>query len=122
VSPPSSAEWLAGLLGSGAAPGPSVAVQLVVTGGPDGDAHAHVRLADGMVAQASPVADAAADVTLTASAADAAALAAGSLDPSVAFMQGRVKTAGDPGLVLDLLGHLRRCVRPAGGRAGRASR
>jgi putative sterol carrier protein len=42
-------------------------------------------------------------VTLTASYADASAMAAGELDPSVAFMQGRLKTAGDPGLVLDLL-------------------
>ena len=30
-------------------------------------------------------------------------MAAGELDPSVAFMQGRMKTAGDPGLVLDVL-------------------
>jgi putative sterol carrier protein len=30
-------------------------------------------------------------------------MAAGELDPSVAFMQGRLKTAGDPGLVLDVL-------------------
>ena len=30
-------------------------------------------------------------------------MAAGDLDPSVAFMRGRMKTAGDPGLVLDVL-------------------
>jgi putative sterol carrier protein len=42
-------------------------------------------------------------VTLTASYPDASAMAGGGLDPSVAFMQGRLKTAGDPGFVLDLL-------------------
>jgi hypothetical protein len=28
---------------------------------------------------------------------------AGTLDPNVAYMRGRMKTAGDPGLLLDLL-------------------
>ena len=44
-------------------------------------------------------------------------MAAGELDPSVAFMQGRMKTAGDPGLVLDVLAG--RGFRRAEGRATR---
>jgi putative sterol carrier protein len=61
------------------------------------------------------------DVTLTATGADATAMAAGELDPNVTFMQGRMKTAGDPGLLLELLAYVRR-VRRAGDREGRASR
>lgn len=45
----------------------------------------------------------AADVTLTLPAEEAAAVAAGRLAPSVAYMRGRLKTAGDPGLVLAVL-------------------
>jgi hypothetical protein len=99
----SSEAWVTGLVGSGGAPGPTATVQVVVTGAPDGDAKFHARLDDGVVAQAALGTQPAPDVTLTASYPDAGAMAAGELDPSVAFMQGRLKTAGDPGLVLDLL-------------------
>jgi putative sterol carrier protein len=44
-----------------------------------------------------------ADVLLTLPRDEAVAVARGTLAPSVAFMQGRMKTAGDPGLLLDLL-------------------
>jgi hypothetical protein len=43
------------------------------------------------------------DAILTLTGADAVAVAGGDLAPSVAFMQGRMKVAGDMGLVLDLL-------------------
>jgi putative sterol carrier protein len=95
--------WVTGLVGSGTAPGPTVTVQIVVTGAPDGDGKFHARVDDGVVAEAAPGTRPAPEVTLTASYADASAMASGDLDPSVAFMQGRLKTAGDPGLVLDLL-------------------
>jgi SCP-2 sterol transfer family len=101
------AEWFAELVGRGAAPGPSADVQLVVSAGADGDVSAHIRLVDGVVAAAGLGAVASPDVTLTAAAPDAAAIAAGGLDPSVAFMQGRMKTAGDPGCVLELLAYVR---------------
>jgi putative sterol carrier protein len=78
-------------------------VQVVVTGAPHGDGKWHLRIADGVVAEATAGSVAAPDLTLTVVYADGAAMAAGELDPSVAFMQGRMKTAGDPGLVLDLL-------------------
>jgi len=42
-------------------------------------------------------------LTLTLSPEDTALVLAGDLSPSVAFMQGRLKTAGDNGLLLELL-------------------
>jgi putative sterol carrier protein len=98
-----SAAWVSGLVGRGRPPGPTATVQVVVTGAPDGDGKFHARIDGGVVAEAELGARSAPDVTLTSGYADASAMAAGELDPSVAFMQGRLKTAGDPGLVLDLL-------------------
>ena len=43
------------------------------------------------------------DLTLTLTDADARAVLSGTLDPSVAFMQGRMKVAGAMGPLLDLL-------------------
>jgi hypothetical protein len=95
--------WVAGFVGRGPPPGPTGTLQVVVTGAPDGDGKFHARVDDGVVAEAALGSRPAPDVTLTASYPDVSAMAAGDLDPSVAFMQGRLKTAGDPGLVLDLL-------------------
>jgi putative sterol carrier protein len=64
-------------------------VQLVVTGGPEGD----VRLG----AADDP------DLVLTTTFDVARELLDGTLDPSVAFMQGRLKTAGDNALLLRIL-------------------
>jgi putative sterol carrier protein len=44
-----------------------------------------------------------ADVSLTLPFEDAVAMQRGELAPTVAFMQGRMKTAGDPGKLLELL-------------------
>ncbi len=96
-------DWLDGWVGRGRAPGGSGAVQVVVTGLADGDASWQVRVDDGVVAEVSPGAPATADSTLTLPAALAEDIAAGDLTASAAFMQGRMKTAGDPGLVLDVL-------------------
>jgi putative sterol carrier protein len=43
------------------------------------------------------------DVTLTLSGKDAAPLCRGELDPSVAFMQGRLKVVGSMGVMIALL-------------------
>ena len=96
-------DWVDALVGRGAAPGPTGTLQVVVTGAPDGDGKFHAGVDDGVVVEAGLGTIAAPDVTFTAGYGDADAMAAGQLDPSVAFMQGRLKTAGDPGLVLDLL-------------------
>jgi putative sterol carrier protein len=97
-------EWIASWIGRGSAPGPTAVVQVVVTGTDlDHDGKWYLRLDDGVVAEAAAGVIAAPDLTLTVPYPDGAAMAAGDLDPSVAFMQGRMKTAGDPGLVLDVL-------------------
>jgi predicted lipid carrier protein YhbT len=97
-------------VGRGRGPGPSVAVQVVVSGGSAGDVTAHLTLADGVVVEASVGEAAEPDIAFTAVAADAVAIANGDLDPSVAFMQGRLKTTGDPGRVLELLAFVRACT------------
>ncbi|MDQ2725587.1 MAG: SCP2 sterol-binding domain-containing protein [Actinomycetota bacterium] len=43
------------------------------------------------------------ELAVTVSEAEAGAMLAGELSPSVAFMRGRLKTSGDPGAVLDVL-------------------
>lgn len=96
--------WLDGWVGAGSTPGGSGTVQIVVTGADlPHDGKWYVRLDDGVVAEAAAGPSATPDVTLTLTHADAVAMAQGELDPGVAFMRGRMKTAGDPGLVLDVL-------------------
>ena len=97
-------DWLDGWVGAGHTPGGSGTVQIVVTGAdlPNGGKW-YVRLDDGVVAEAVSGTTASPDVTLTLSHLDAVAIAGGGLDPGVAFMRGQMKTAGDPGLVLDVL-------------------
>jgi putative sterol carrier protein len=96
-------DWLDGWVGLGRSSGGSGAVQVLVTGLADGDASWHLRVDDGVVADVSPGAPATADLTLTLPSAIAESIAAGELTPSAAFMQGKMKTAGDLGLVLDVL-------------------
>jgi hypothetical protein len=97
-------EWIASQVGRGAAPGGSGTVQIVVTGTDlPNDGKWHFRLDDGVVTEAAAGTRPAPDLTLTLGYAEGAAIAAGELDPSVPFMQGRMKTAGDPGLVLAVL-------------------
>jgi putative sterol carrier protein len=97
-------EWIASWVGVGGAPGPTGTVQVVVTGTDlPNDGKWYLRLDGGVVAEAAAGTVPAPDLTLTVGYAEGAAMAAGDLDPSVAFMRGRMKTAGDPGLVLDLL-------------------
>jgi len=84
-------------------------VALVVTGGPGGKADERrgaIRVEDELLAPA----DAGpaempgeAPATFTTTWDDAGAMARGELDPSVAFMQGRAKVAGDMGPALRLL-------------------
>ena len=77
-------------------------MQIVVTGTPDGETTWHLHVDHEKVdAGFGPAVDA--DVVLTLTYADAVAMVQGALQPSVAFMQGRMKTAGDPGQLLDLL-------------------
>ncbi len=84
-------------------PGLSGRVQQHITGGPDGDVDCYWVLEDGRPTSAATGTVDAPDLTLSLSWSDAAAIQAGTLDPSVAFMQGRMKVAGSMALVLELL-------------------
>jgi putative sterol carrier protein len=77
-------------------------VEVTVLRAPGGDIAWHLTVADGrVVATAGPLPGATVAVTLPYD--DTVAVVRGELAPSVAFMQGRMKTAGDPGVLLDLL-------------------
>ena len=89
--------------GAPSIPGLDGSVQVVVTGTDSGDVNAALTWADGRLVEARAGAPTSPVVTWTIGAADARAVGAGELDPSVAFMQGRLKTSGDNGLVLLLL-------------------
>jgi hypothetical protein len=91
------------IAGSRETAGGSCRVDVVVTGAPGGDVQWHVIVANGSSADIGPGAGSDADVTLTLTFPDAVAVQRGELDPSVAFMQGRMKTTGDPGKLLDVL-------------------
>jgi predicted lipid carrier protein YhbT len=84
-------------------PGLSARIQQQITGGPEGDVSCYWVLEDGRPTSAAVGTVEPADLTLTLAWADAATLQAGSLDPSVAFMQGRMKVAGSMELTLALL-------------------
>ncbi len=99
-------------------PGLSARVRFEISGGPDGNTSYHWVLEDGRFASIGGGPVAGAEVTLSMSWDDAAAMHWGTLDPSVAFMQGRMKVAGSMEVVLALLpvtatdafGELRRTV------------
>jgi hypothetical protein len=78
-------------------------VEVAVLGVAGGDVRYHRSYKGGRVVAAGPGPAGAADVTLTLPEGEARDVLAGRLDPSVAFMQGRLKTAGNNGLLLELL-------------------
>ena len=84
-------------------PGASVRIQYVVTGGPDGDLRYWWVLEDGRLADGALGELADPDVTMTEVYADAVLIQRGELDPGAAFMQGRVKVAGNMAKVMSLL-------------------
>ena len=74
-----------------------------MTGGPEGDVAGHAGFADGHLVSTGPGPLPEPDLTLTLTDTDARAVVAGRLDPSVAFMQGRMKVVGAMAPLLDLL-------------------
>jgi putative sterol carrier protein len=78
-------------------------VVVEVTGGVGGDAAAHAVFAEGHLVEAGAGSVPSPEVTLTVTDVDARAVLSGDLDPSVAFMQGRMKVAGAMAPFLDLL-------------------
>jgi putative sterol carrier protein len=94
-------DWFARI--AAAAPGADdVGIEVAVLGGPDGDVKWQLRVDGGTVsAGAGPLPGA--EIALTVPYDDMLAIVRGELAPSVAFMQGRMKTAGDPGALLVVL-------------------
>ncbi|HEY1467083.1 MAG TPA: SCP2 sterol-binding domain-containing protein [Acidimicrobiales bacterium] len=84
-------------------PGASARMQYEVTGGPDGDVKYYWVLEDGHLQESALGVLADAEVTLTTGWADALAIQKGELDANAAFMQGKVKVAGNMGMMLNLL-------------------
>lgn len=84
-------------------PGASARMQYEVTGGPDGDIKYYWVLEDGHLRESALGVLADAEVTLTTTWSDAMAIQKGELDANAAFMQGKVKVAGNMGTVLNLL-------------------
>ena len=83
--------------------GASARMQYEVTGGPDGDVKYYWVLEDGHLRESAPGVLADAEVTLTTAWSDAVAIQKAELDANAAFMQGKVKVAGNMGKVLALL-------------------
>ena len=84
-------------------PGASAKIQWVVTAGPDGDIKYWWRLEDGKLLESQLGVQADADFTLTLSYEDSVKIQKDELDANAAFMQGRMKVAGDMGKFLHLL-------------------
>ena len=87
-----------------AAAGQRATIQQVITQ-PSGDTHYWISIVDGRIDLG--VGDVeAADATITQSYESAAALAKGELSPVTAFMTGKLKIAGNMGMILGLQGAL----------------
>lgn len=84
-------------------PGASARMQYVVTGGPDGDIRYHWVLEDGHLVENSLGTLDDAELTLTLSYEDALLIQRGQLDEQAAFMQGRIKVAGNMAKLMALL-------------------
>jgi putative sterol carrier protein len=84
-------------------PGTSAKMQYVVTGGPDGEIKYYWVLENGKLleSQLGEIADA--DFTMTSTYDDSVAIAKGDLDANAAFMQGRMKVAGNVGKLMTLM-------------------
>jgi len=94
-------EWLT-LLVAADVDLPDCTVDVTVVGAPGGDARWHARIVSGrLTADGGGVPGA--DVALTLPYDESVAVARGDLDASVVFMRGTMKTAGDPGRLLDVL-------------------
>lgn len=86
-----------------AAPGADGAVSWSVAVAPRKEASVHWRYESGRVVAGGAGAADDPKLTLTATAADAADLLAGRVEPSVAFMRGRLKASGEGSLLLAFL-------------------
>lgn len=91
-------------------PGAAGSVSLAVSGGRRQEAGFHWSYDAGKARSGTAGIDGAADLVLLLAAPDAIDVLKGDVEPSVAFMRGRLKASGDGGL---LLGFLKSTVDPA---------
>ncbi len=84
-------------------PGVSARVACVVSGSPQGDVRYFQDVEDGRVVAQSLGERPGADFTVTSTWDDAVQILTGELDPNVAFMQGRMKVAGNMAKLMVLL-------------------
>jgi putative sterol carrier protein len=88
-----------------AAAGQHATIQQVITGGDADDTHYWITIEDGSIDLGVGDIDSE-DATITQSYDSAAALARGELSPVTAFMTGKLKIAGNMGMILGLQGAL----------------
>ena len=84
-------------------PGSSAKMQYVVTGGPEGDIKYYWVLENGKLLESQLGEIAEPDFTMTSTYEDSVAIAKGTLDANAAFMQGKMKVAGNTGKLMTLL-------------------
>ena len=84
-------------------PGATATIQYVTTGTPEGDVKYYWVLEDGKLLDSQLGENAEVDFTLTMSYEDAVKVQQGELDPNAAFMQGRMKVAGNMAKLMSLL-------------------
>jgi putative sterol carrier protein len=93
-------EWLDAVRAAAGTGAPGLNVRLEVVAG---DTKFSAVVVDGELRELAAGGLPDADVSLTLPLEDAVAVQQGELAPTVVFMQGRMKTAGDPGKLLELL-------------------
>ncbi|HEX2063798.1 MAG TPA: SCP2 sterol-binding domain-containing protein, partial [Acidimicrobiales bacterium] len=84
-------------------PGASARMQYVITGGPDGDVRYYWVLENGRLVDIKLGELPDPEITLTVAYEDAMKIQQGELDANAAFMQGRVKVAGNMAKLMSLL-------------------
>jgi putative sterol carrier protein len=84
-------------------PGASARMQYVITGGPDGDVKYYWVLENGKLLESKLGELGNADFTMTQTYEDAKRIQQGELDPNAAFMQGRIKVAGNMAKLMALM-------------------
>lgn len=84
-------------------PGATLSIQYSVTGGPDGDVEYYWVLDEGKLLEAKLGNVPDGNVTISMTYDDAAKLQQGELEATAAFMQGRMKVAGNMGKMMSLL-------------------